>query len=258
MIRHHVRLCALVGALLTATACGPKEVVPQNVANPDRFLFDRGEAALKEKKWIQAREYYRQVFDNYPQSPLRPDAKIGLADTYLGEKSTDSLVLADGEYREFLTYYPRHPRADYAQYKLAMTYFLQMRGPDRDQTSTREALTEFQAFFDRFPDSPLTPEVRKNWRIARDRLSDSELNVGVTYFRIGVLRGAALRFRDLLKEDPNYTHRDEVYYHLAEIYLKSDNTKAEALPYYQRLVDEFVESEYLERAQKRLKELNAK
>ena len=61
----------------------------------------------------------------------------------------------------------------------------------------------------------------------------------------------------LLKEDPEYTHRDAAYYHLAEIYLKSDN-KAQAIPYYQRLVDEFVQSEYLERAQKRLKELNAK
>ena len=257
MIRYHVRLCALIGALLTAAACGQKDVIPQNVANPDRFLFDRGEAALKEKNWLEAREYYRQVFDNYPQSPLRPDAKLGLADSYLGEKSTDSLILADSEYREFLTYYPRHPRADYAQYKLAMTYFQQMRGADRDQSATKDALTEFQAFFDRFPNSPLTPEVRKNWRIARDRLSDSELRVGVTYARIGVLRGAALRFQALLKEDPNYTHRDELYYELAEIYLRSDN-KAQAIPFYQRLIDEFTESEFLERAQKRLKELNAK
>ncbi len=197
------------------------------------------------------------MFDNYPQSPFRPDAKLGIADTYLGEKSAESLVLADSEYREFLTYYPRHARADYAQYKLAMTYFQQMRGPDRDQTATREALTEFQVFFDRFPDSKLMPEVRKNWRIARDRLSDSELEVGETYVRMGVLRGAVTRLQGLLKEDPEYTHRDAAYYHLAEIYLKSDN-KAQAIPYYQRLVDEFVESEYLERAQKRLKELNAK
>ena len=42
-----------------------------------------------------------------------------------------------------------------------MTYFQQMRGPDRDQTATREALTEFQVFFDRFPDSKLMPEAKK-------------------------------------------------------------------------------------------------
>jgi outer membrane protein assembly factor BamD len=257
MIRQVFRLSALVSALITAAACGNKDVVPQNVANPDRFLFERGDAALKERNWIEAREFYRQVFDNYPQSPFRPDAKLGIADTYLGEKSAESLVLADSEYREFLTYYPRHARADYAQYKLAMTYFQQMRGPDRDQTATREALTEFQVFFDRFPESTLMPEVKKNWRIARDRLSDSELEVGETYVRMGVLRGAATRLQGLLKEDPEYTHRDAAYYHLAEIYLKSDN-KAQAIPYYQRLVDEFVQSEYLERAQKRLKELNTK
>ena len=112
MIRHVFRFSALVSALIAAAACGNKDVIPQNVANPDRFLFERGDAALKEKNWLEAREFYRQVFDNYPQSPFRPDAKLGIADTYLGEKSSESLVLADSEYREFLTYYPRHARAD--------------------------------------------------------------------------------------------------------------------------------------------------
>lgn len=260
MIRHLVRLSALTGALLTAAACAPKDAIPQNIANPDRFLFDRGEAALKKQKWLEAREYFKQVFDNYPQSALRPEAKLGIADTYLGEKSTESLVLADSEYREFLTYYPRHSRADYAQYKLAMTYFQQMRSPARDQSSTRDALTEFQVFFDKFPDSPLTPDVRKNWRIARDRLSDSELGVARTYVRIGNAPGAGARLLGILKDDPNFTNRDAVYFELAELYVKTDNKQqvARALPYYQRIVDEFTVSEYLERAQRRLKELSAK
>lgn len=257
MIRHFLGSCALLGALATVAACGGKTVMPSNTANPDRFLFDRGEASLKEKNWLEAREYYRQVFDNYPQSPLRPDAKLGIADTYLGEKSAESLVLADSEYREFLTYFPRNPRADYAQFKLAMTYFQQMRKPERDQTSTREALTEFQVFFDRFPNSPLMPEARKNWRIARDRLSDSELHIATLYGRIGVIRGAILRLQGILKVDPEFTHRDAVYFQLGEIYLKADN-KAQAIPQYQRIVDEFSQSEFLEPAQKRLKELTTK
>jgi len=257
MIRHLLGSCALLGALVTVAACGGKTVMPSNTANPDRFLFDRGEASLKEKNWLEAREYYRQVFDNYPQSPLRPDAKLGIADTYLGEKSAESLVLADSEYREFLTYFPRNPRADYAQFKLAMTYFQQMRKPERDQTPTREALTEFQVFFDRFPNSPWMPEARKNWRIARDRLSDSELHIATLYGRIGVIRGAILRLQGILKDDPEFTHRDAVYFQLAEVYLKADN-KAQAIPYYQRIVDEFTQSEFLEPAQKRLKELTTK
>ena len=256
MIQQSVRFCALVSVLAAAAACGSKNALPPNAANPDRFLFERAEAELKEKNWLEAREYYRQVFDNYPQSPLRPDAKLGIADSYLGEKSAETLVLADGEYREFLTYYPRHPRADYAQYKLAMTYYQQMRGADRDQTATREALTEFQVFFDRFPESKLMPEVRKNWRIARDRLSDHEVQVALTYKNLNWARGAVPRLQGVLKDDPNYIHRDAVYFHLAEIYLKADN-KAQAIPFYQRLVDDFVQSEFLEDAKKRLKELSA-
>jgi outer membrane protein assembly factor BamD len=248
----------LLAILLAATGCGggTRDVAPANVANPDRFLYDRGVAALKERKWLDAREYFRQVVDNYPGSTLRPDAKLGLGDAYLGEKSAESLVLADSEYREFLTFYPTNQRADYAQYQLAMTYFEQMRAPDRDQTPTREALAEFQVFFNRFPESPLVPEAKQKWREARDRLSEHNFRVGQLYYRLRAYAGAVSRFQEVLKEDPGYTGRDGVYFYLAEIFLRADR-KAEALPYYDRLVTEFVESEYLSRAKERLQELKA-
>src|SRR5688572_29723093 len=253
-VRRGIMLCLLISAV----GCGgTRDVSPANVANPDRFLYDRGQAALKERKWLDAREYFRQVVDNYPGSPLRPDAKLAIGDTYLGEKSAESLVLADNEYREFLTFYPTNPRADYAQFKLAMSFFEQMRGPDRDQTPTRDAIQELQLFFTRYPDSPLMPEARQKWREARDRLSDHNFEVGRLYFRMRVSdAGAASRFLEILKEDPEYTRRDGVYYYLAELFLRADN-KPEAIPYYKRLVTEFTASEYLEEARKRLQELNA-
>src|SRR6185503_8031168 len=132
---------ALVLTLVVSAACGGKKSgIPANTANPDRYLYDRGSEALKEGKWMNAREYFRQVVDNYPQSPVRPDAKLGVGDSFLGEKGAESLVLAANEYREFLQFYPRHERDDYAQYKLAMSHFMQMRAPERDQTETVSAL----------------------------------------------------------------------------------------------------------------------
>ena len=132
----HQLVCAALAAALVSAACGgTREVGPANVDNPDQFLYERGVAALADEKWLDAREYFRQVVDNYPQSPLRPEAKLGIGDAYLGESSAESLVLADNEYREFLTFYPTNPKADYAQYKLALSYFEQMRSADRDQTA---------------------------------------------------------------------------------------------------------------------------
>jgi outer membrane protein assembly factor BamD len=257
MSKQIVRI-ALFSALLAAGACGGnRNETPATIPNPDRFLYDRALASLKDEKWLDAREYFRQVVDNYPQSPLRPDAKLGIGDSYLGEDTGESLVLAANEYREFLTFYPTNPRADYAQYKLAMSYYQQMRAPARDQTETKEALREFQVFFDRFPNSRLMPEVRQRWREARDRLSEHDLGVGVHYYRIRWWPGAIPRLQEILKTDPEFTHRDSVYFYLADSLARADRPD-EAIPYFERLLKEFTQSEHLQDAQERLADLKSR
>ena len=254
----NIRIARLTGIallVLGAAACGGGRVDPAATApNPDRFLYDRGLETLKDEKWIDAREYFRQVVDNYPQSPLRPDAKIGIGDAFLGEHTAESLVLAANEYREFLTFYPTNRRADYAQFKLVMAHFRQMRAAQRDQTETREAIKEFEAFITRYADSELMPEVKTKYREARDRLSESDYLVGYFYFRQRWYPGAIVRLKALLKDDPEYTGRDAVFYHLAEA-LARTRKEAEALPYFEQLVQEFEQSEYLPLAQKRITEL---
>lgn len=252
-----VRLFVLLLVLGPMAACASKRsTVPPGTSQPDKFLLDRGNEELKEENWLNAREYFRQIVDNYPQSPLRPEAKLGVGETYLGENTTESLILAGNEFREFLTFYPTNARADYAQYKLAMSHARQMRAAERDQTETKEALKEFEVFFERYPNSPLMPEVKKQWREARDRLSEASYRVGLFYYRSRYYPGAIDRFREVLKEDPGYTRRDAVYFHLAESLARSDK-KAEAIPYFDRLLKEFAQSEYREDARKRLEELKA-
>lgn len=256
MMHRSIAACLLASLLAFGVACAAKNAtVPPNAAEADKFLFERGEAELKERHWATAREYFRQIVDNYPQSPFRPDAKLAVGDTYIGEHTAESLVLAANEFREFLTFYPTHARADYAQFRLARAYAEQMLAPDRDQTATRDTIKELQVFLDRYPNSSLMPEVRKAMREAKDRLSEASYRVGLHYFRVRWYPGAIDRFKEVLSSDPEYTHRDAVYYHLAESLIRLNNNKAEALPYYERVLAEFEQSEYLEQARKRVAEL---
>ena len=230
--------------------------LPPGTADADKFLFDRGTDSAKNRKWLNAREYFRNLVDNYPQSTYRPDAKLALGDTYISEHSTESLLLAANEFREFLTYYPTHPRADYAQLQLAKAHFEQMLAPERDQAETRETIKEIEIFLQRFPNSRLMPEARTMERQAKDRLSEASYRVGFFYFRIQWYTGAIDRFKDVLKSDPQFSNRDALYYYLAEsLYRSSAEKKAEALPYFERLVKEFEKSEFLTLAQKRIAEL---
>jgi outer membrane protein assembly factor BamD len=246
---------ALAAALLVAasSACvtNARRSVPPGTAQPDQFLFERGTTELNEKHWLTAREFFKQVTETYTQSPLRPDAKLAIGDTYLGENTAEALVLGINEFQEFLAFYPTHPRADYAQYKLGMAHFRQMRAAERDQTETRAAIREFENFIPRYPNSSLMPDVQARLREARDRLSQSEFLVGRFYYRINWFPGAIERLQAILKQDPAFTRRDGVYFYLGESLIKV-NRQAEALPYFEKLIDEFRESEHLEEARKRI------
>jgi outer membrane protein assembly factor BamD len=256
-----LKLSTLLLLALVASACataGARQP-PAGTTEPDKFLFDRGTENLQRKRWIYAREYFRQLVDSYPTSRYRADAKLGIGDSYLGERSAESYVLAINEYREFLNFYPTHERAHYAQYQLAMAYFNQMRSPMRDQTETRDAIRELNTYIARYADKPLIGEARQKLREAKDRLADWDVGVAVHYYRIKWYPGAVGRLMPLISgptADLEYTRRDAVYYYLGESLLKVQRP-AEALPYYERLIKEFEQSEYLDDAQKRIAEIKA-
>ncbi len=253
-----VLLALSFAPLVLSGGCGAKTKKPvvTPAADADKYLFDQGTDWLKKKKWIRAREYFKQIVDNYPQSRFRPDAKLGLGDAYLGEDSAGSVILAANEFREFLTYFPTHERAYYAQYKLALSHYSQMLAPQRDQTQTREAVKEFEAFVQRYPDSPLGAEGRKKLQECRDRLSDSDYLVGVFYYRTRWFPGAIVRLRGVLNTNPQFSRRDGLYYYLADMYVKMGLTP-EAPPLLAKLAAEFQKSEFLQKGDKLMAEIKA-
>ncbi|BCS33630.1 hypothetical protein TBR22_A28570 [Luteitalea sp. TBR-22] len=245
MVMARLRLAVVLGLAVMAGACATKRGnIPTGVTEPDKYLYEQGQASMTDRKWFTAREYFQQLVDGYPQSPLRADAKLGLGDAYLNDGTTEGKLRAEREFQEFLSYFPTHQKADYAQFKLAMTHFEQMPKAERDQTETRAALEQFEAFRTRYPNSPLMPDVQEKERIARDRLSESIYKVGYFYHRARWYPGAISRFRQVLQEDPQFTGRDAVYYYLAEA-LVTVRLEAEALPLLDKLEEEFIESEFL-------------
>jgi outer membrane protein assembly factor BamD len=247
LLRRSIAACLLVAAGCAGGSTRP----PTGTPEPDKFLFERGTEALDKRRWLVSREYFRELMDTYPQSRYRADAKLGIGDTYLGERSEEASVLALNEFREFLNFYPTHPRADYAQYKLGMTHFYQMHSADRDQTETREAIQELSLFVERYPRSTFIEEGKQRLREARDRLAEYDYKVGYHYYRQRWYPGAVDRFEALLKRDPEFTSRDAVYFYLGECFMKV-NQPARALPYFDKLLKEFEQSEYLVEAQKRV------
>lgn len=239
---------AVFAATTMGTACGSSDpqITPATV-DGDRILFERGTAALGEESWLEARESFLRVRDNYPQSGLRADARLGVADSFAGQGSAADYVSALAEYGDFLSLYPTHPRAAYAQFSLALVHYRQMRPPERDQSWTQSAIREFESLIERYPNSELVGETRGYLREARERLSESEFIVGRYYHRTKWWPGAIDRLGILLETDPTFSGREQVYFYLAEA-LYMGGELEEALPMFQRLLEEFPETEFVEDA----------
>lgn len=244
---------AVVILLLAGPGCGGKKPGGASPsAQGDRYLAELGNKALEDKDWEEARGYFKQLIDTYPRSPLAAEARLGIGDSYFNQRGGGNLVLATAEYRDFLTFYPNHPRADYAQFQIASAHFKQIHGADRDQEPTRSAVAEFSKLIELYRNSRYAEEGRKLLQECYERLAEHEFTVGRFYLKQRkACRGAIARFKTVLEQYPTYSRNDEVYFHLGEAFQLCDSP-LEAMPYYKQLIDNYPKSALKEEAEQRL------
>lgn len=241
--------------IITAFNCGKKEIeITPEVASSDEALFKLGEKYQKRDP-EKARLYFRQVIDSFPKSFYAQQAKLAIADTYFRKGDEGSMILAASEYREFIQLYPYSPRAAYAQYQIGMTYYKNVLKPGRDQTKTQQALAEFKKVITNYPlseEAKLTQEIIKD---CEERLAMHISDIGHFYYKRDAFQAAVNRLTEIITTFPNYSKMDEVYFYLADSYLKW-NKVDQSIPYFTKLISDFPESKYAEKAQKKMEEIN--
>lgn len=245
------RALAAAAALALAAACGGKHLDLESLASSsDEIVWEAGQKAAEKKDWSSARQYYKRIIDAFPQSQHQPEARIAIGDTYYEEGGTGNYVLAVSSYREFLTLYPQHPRADYAQFRAAESYFKQKNSYDRDQTATKQALEEYDRLLDVYPQSSHIEEARERIKDCRQSLARAHHQVGFFYQKTRKSwRAAIARYQTILNDYPDYEKLDEVLYRMGQC-MAFAGRYAEARPQLARLRSEFPKSEFLDEADK--------
>jgi outer membrane protein assembly factor BamD len=224
-------------------------------SSSDAIVWDAAAKAYEKKQWENARQYYKRIVDGFPNSEYGPGARLGLGQSYFEEGGSGNYILAVASLREFLTLYPSHPRADFAQFLVAEAYYKQKNSPDRDQSATKKALAEYERLLDLYPSSPEVEKARARIRECRGSLARHEYLVGWFYQKgRQAWRSAILRYEGILADFPDYDRLDEVLFRLSEC-LDAAGRRAEALPLLDRLLGEYPQSGYTEEARKLKEEL---
>jgi outer membrane protein assembly factor BamD len=237
----------LVAMFICASALLLGCSTPQ-VTKPADVLYKEGEQYYQDGKYEDAIASWKKVKESFESPEQSNKAELGIADAYFLNK--DYIEAAAG-YEDFRKLHPKHQQADFALYRLGMSYYNQIHGIDTDQTPVKNAQTTFASYLKLYPDGAKRTEVEEKNRDCRDKELQYELYVGRFYLKTDEYKAAIARFEESLKMFSDATRRDEVLYYLGKAYLKDGQT-AKGHEILSTLIREFPGSAYVADATKAL------
>lgn len=195
------------------------------------YDFMRGE-------YEDAREKLRLFVTQFPDSPLVPEARLGIARTYFEEGEYEQARVA---YERFITLHPRNERTDEALYFIGLSYYQQMEKVDRDQTPTQRAVVSFRRLLKEVPSTPYKEDAIAKIIACRRMLAKQEINVGLFYLNRDKFKAARGRFQRVLDRYGGTGYEPKALFYLGEAYegLKEDDKAQEA---YRQLLETYPDS----------------
>ncbi|MEP6944450.1 MAG: outer membrane protein assembly factor BamD [Acidobacteriota bacterium] len=228
----------------------------------DRELFIVATREVRRRNFDVGRLLFQTIITTYPDSPYLPMSKLAVADSFFLEGSTSSLIQAIAAYQDWLTFFPTHPLADRVVLKIAESEMRQIGLPDREATRAKRAETRLKALLQQYPNSILKEEAQKRLKEVQDNLGLHNLYIANYYYtqsvdqKKGGLKGAQSRYREILDKYPDFKFMDEVLFKMAVTYQIEEETD-QAAKYYQRLVRDYPNSDYVAKSKEQLELIGA-
>jgi len=215
IIFNRVRGFAALALILLLAACGTTEP-DAYVERPVEELYNQALADLNAENYGAAARGFDEVERQHPYSVWSTKAQLMSAFAYYQSNEYDQAILAA---ERFIDLHPGNKDVAYAYYLVAISYYEQITGVERDQKVTRQALDALQNLVRRFPNTEYAQDARLKIDLTRDHLAGKEMAIGRYYLKQQHIVGAINRFRTVVEEYQTTTHVPEALHRLTEAYL---------------------------------------
>lgn len=233
--------------LLFLTACSSSIVPPPRSAE---ILMSEGDTFFAENRYDDAIASWEKVRERYVSPEMNAFAELKIAEAYfLAERYIEAAVA----YEAYLKAHPNDPNSANVLYNLGVSYHQEMLAAERDQTTTRNALSAFKTLLAKHPTDPRRSDIEQFIATEEDALAGHELHIASYYQKKGAYSAAIARLEPLIKTYPNFSRKDELYFILGSAYLLNDKREL-AAEFFNRLYKEYPESSFTLKAQKLLEQ----
>lgn len=259
--RRNTALALLLSAPLALGACTAFETNLQDTEvsyqETARQNFESGEQAFADERYNEAIKFFEHVKNKFPYSKYASLAELRIADAHFAREKW--LEAADA-YRMFVRFHPRHEQAGFATFRVAKAYYEAMSDdvflfpPTRemDQTATRDAISAFDEYLARFPKGENVDEAKELRTNARTRLAEHDLYAAEFYEQRNKWQGAAWRYVRVADEYKETELAPDALLKAAEIHEERLDKKDEAKALYQRLLQDYPDTEAAAAAKARI------
>ncbi|WP_426162871.1 outer membrane protein assembly factor BamD [Sandarakinorhabdus sp. DWP1-3-1] len=209
-----VALAATLALAGCATNKGRKD--QSYVARDVETLYLVARQTLEKRQYKLAAAQFDEVERQHPYSVWARRAQLMSAFSYYVAGDFNESVSSA---QRFLSLHPGSREAPYAYYMIAISYYEQITGVDRDQRITQQALDSLGELIRRYPNTDYAADARLKVDLARDHLAGKEMEVGRFYQRQGLYLAALARFRTEVERYDTTSHTPEALHRLVECYL---------------------------------------
>jgi outer membrane protein assembly factor BamD len=204
-------------AAVTLAACaGTSELSKSLNPDPPEKTFAEADGLMTRGRFADAAEKFETIDRDHPYAPEARRAMVMAAyANYKAGKLPEAIAGAE----RYASLHSGTKEAALAQHIIASSYFDEIRGPNRDQGTTRKALAALRTLKTRYPDSIYAREADNRIRICEDTLAAAEMEVGRYYMKRRQFPAAINRFRTVVTEYQTTVHVEEALMRLTEAYM---------------------------------------
>ncbi|SME88436.1 outer membrane protein assembly factor BamD [Pseudobacteriovorax antillogorgiicola] len=216
------RVFIILFLLIFSQACQEKSFNPQDPAD----VFARASEPYEDGLYDIALQKLGEFRSRFPYSKHTTQAELMMANCHYELGNYQEAAFA---YEQFVKLHPRHPKVDFALYRVGESYWIEApEDIDREQDFTQKALTEWETLVNRFPNSQYSTDAKSKIKLGKKRIADSQVFVMNFYCKQERFHSCAYKALIILDKYKDFTDiRKQALKQAARSFAKLANQKAE-------------------------------
>ncbi len=182
--------------LLILFSCSTNEKKISSIQNNDEKIFKKGIKLVEENKFKESIDQFIKINDEFPYSKYSGQSQIYRAYINFELNNTDETILILNDY---ISLNPDGEFTEYAEYLIAMCYYIKISDPSRDSKFTKIAIEKFSKIIKTKPNSKYAKDAKFKLEYLKNYLARKEFEIAMYYLKNNAPSPALNRFSNIIK-----------------------------------------------------------